>query len=289
MGVVSKEILEKLRQLSDLLIVIKDSGTTPQILKELAVEKCAEIYNALTEQSKGCNAIITESEERASNDELEGVAISTEDENEVCTQLIEEVTKEESQVEDDKPSFEVEEEDLNIAEEENDEEDFQLTSNTESQEEYQSEEDNDLIENFEPIFDEQPSEDEQPAEDDTEEEPIPDDVVVSEEELINEVEEWESKFDNNDDSDLFAPLSQSEVKRCNHTKIRSILSINDKFLYKRELFGNSDVDMTDIFDGVDEALTFDDAMELLSEYFGEDIETEELVKEFVERVKQCFN
>ena len=51
MSTVSKEILDKLRQLSDLLIVIKDSGNnTPQILKELAVEKCSEIYSALSSE-----------------------------------------------------------------------------------------------------------------------------------------------------------------------------------------------------------------------------------------------
>ena len=49
MNTVSKEIIDKLRQLSDLLVVIKDSGNnTPQILKELAVEKCSEIYKALS-------------------------------------------------------------------------------------------------------------------------------------------------------------------------------------------------------------------------------------------------
>ena len=66
------------------------------------------------------------------------------------------------------------------------------------------------------------------------------------------------------------------------------MSINDIFLYKRELFGNSDVDMTDMFDGIDEAESFDDAMEFISEYFGGDVETEEMVIEFIERVKQCF-
>ena len=46
--------------------------------------------------------------------------------------------------------------------------------------------------------------------------------------------------------------------------------------------------MTDMFDGIDEAESFDDAMEFISEYFGGDVETEEMVIEFIERVKQCF-
>jgi hypothetical protein len=43
-----------------------------------------------------------------------------------------------------------------------------------------------------------------------------------------------------------------------------------------------------MYDAIDEAETLEDAMEYINEYFGSDVETEELVIEFVERVKQCF-
>ena len=92
-----------------------------------------------------------------------------------------------------------------------------------------------------------------------------------------------------EDIDLFAPAKQTIYKSSSHKKIRSVLSINDIFLYKRELFGNSDVDMTDIFDGIDESSSFEEAYEIISEYFGDDINSEEMIQEFIERVKSCFS
>ncbi|MBR5533113.1 MAG: hypothetical protein IKU59_07420 [Bacteroidales bacterium] len=271
MSTVSKEILDKLRQLSDLLIVIKESGNnTPQILKELAVEKCSEIYSVL---SKGTN---------------------------IVEYKIEETSKEE----------EVEEENIAIEDEEKVDEEIKPCNDTET-----------FISNVEGNGEELPQEDIYTPETKTEEdrysfieesikgEPIKEEIIITpafeeeckpvcdtneieleeslyEDESFEEEAEDEKMIDINIEVDLFS--SKDEFKKCNHKKIRTLLSINDIFLYKRELFGNSDVDMTDMFDGIDEAESFDDAMELISEYFGDDINKEEMVIEFIERVKQCF-
>ena len=85
MSTVSKEILDKLRQLSDLLIVIKESGNnTPQILKELAVEKCSEIYSVL---SKGTNIVEYKIEETSKEEEVEEENIAIEDEEKVDEEI----------------------------------------------------------------------------------------------------------------------------------------------------------------------------------------------------------
>ena len=269
MSTVSKEILDKLRQLSDLLIVIKDSGNnTPQILKELAVEKCSEIYSALASDETVEYKIIDSPKEEVIEEPItENKATeivfcdNTMDEEPLC-EPNEEDTKEES--------FELPEISIDEITTQDDEEE-KIIINSEATIE---------IENNTPITDFNFEENEEEIETDSYEED-------STEEVYNDILiEDEDEDEQEEDFDLFA--SKESYKKCSHKKIRSVLSINDIFLYKRELFGNSDVDMTDMFDGIDETESFEDAMELISEYFGGDVETEELVIEFIERVKQCF-
>lgn len=282
MATVSKEVIDKLRQLSDLLIVIRDSANgTPQILKELAVEKCAEIYNALKgELSTEETDVISEA---IISSEIEETSIDSK-------KYIEE---EETQAEDpnlqdnvdDDKDYE-EQEDIISAEVEMEFETAPLTETSETDltnEEESESEDNEATEATEDDLPEpyliESDEEEGKDEEYTQEEAI-DDTISDEHEEELFVEE---------DIDLFAPAKQTIYKSSSHKKIRSVLSINDIFLYKRELFGNSDVDMTDIFDGIDESSSFEEAYEIISEYFGDDINSEEMIQEFIERVKSCFS
>ncbi|MBR3609162.1 MAG: hypothetical protein IKL50_04680 [Bacteroidales bacterium] len=295
MNTVSKEIIDKLRQLSDLLVVIKDSGNnTPQILKELAVEKCSEIYKTLSlsedvieykidapqteveiedvEKSQKSVDIDPQVEEiYPSSDNI----TDSEEENE----LTEENSEECEEIEVDNSGYDYTPQDVKTEVQEfeieeniplTEEEDYFDTQDTEEEETLEEEEDtyvySDLENDNEPPFDVE--------------------YIEEKEEVEESVEEDEGSITTNKDIDLFA--SKESFKKCNHKKIRSVLSINDIFLYKRELFGNSDVDMTDMFDGIDEAESFDDAMEYINEYFASDVETEEMVIEFIDRVKQCF-
>lgn len=275
MSAVSKEILDKLRQLSDLLVVIKDSGNnTPQILKELAVEKCSEIYNVL---SSGQEVVENKIVETPKNKKVEEPVIENNTHKE---EIVEEVV-----VEDFQPTEEVE-----LNEIENKEE---ITPQTTIEESVDTEEETSSVETIEEEIaveetesyeedEEQYNEEEYPEEQYTEGEYQYSDEQYTEEEYTEE----EDDIVLEEEVDLFA--SKENFKKCSHKKIRSLLVFGDIFLYKRELFGNSDVDMTDMFDGIDEAESFDDAMELINEYFGDDVNSEELVMEFVEKVKQCF-
>lgn len=269
MSAVSKEILDKLRQLSDLLIVIKDSGNnTPQILKELAVEKCSEIYSALaSEESMVGYKIVDTPKEDCIEDSAD---------EKTSTEIVFNGTDEN------------EEQSNEPIEEENDEVDFELPSITIEEVTTQMEENEEEFVNSDTI-----STDEDTTFDDCNFQDDDNDIEsnsdkneeIEEKEIIIEEEEEEQE-EEEEEIDLFA--TKENFKKCSHKKIRSVLSINDIFLYKRELFGNSDVDMTDMFDGIDEAESFEEAMDIISEYFGSDADSEEMVIEFVERVKQCF-
>lgn len=279
MNTISKDIIEKVRQLSDLLIVIKESGNnTPQILKELAVEKCSEIYNLITSTDDVIDTVnnitLEGCVETTCETDIDGNVENIDDnEEEIVSSDIEleEVEEKEEQIMEEETPFNIETEPAfeNENSEIEDEEEYNNESDTEELD-LETEVENTLLENeevknitFTEDFDDNK------------------DISFEEEDEIIIIGDEEK-----DDDDMFMP--KEEYKKCNHKKIRSLLSINDIFLYKRELFGNSDVDMTDMFDGIDEANSFDDAMEIISEYFGNDINTEELVKEFIDRVKQCF-
>ena len=272
MSTVSKEILDKLRQLSDLLVVIKDSGNnTPQILKELAVEKCSEIYSALSSEENitEYKIVDTPKEENIEEPSVENSPEIVFDAEPVIQEPMFEATEEcKTVVEEKKVEESVEPSTITIEEEEI----FNFENTPAEEDTY--------ADNFEP----QENEEEiiieaEPYDDTNNYDEEYNDVNDEYDNIIVEEEEEE-------EVDLFA--TKDSYKKCNHKKIRSVLAIGDIFLYKRELFGNSDVDMTDMYDAIDEAETLEDAMEYINEYFGSDVETEELVIEFVERVKQCF-
>ena len=289
MSAVSKEILDKLRQLSDLLVVIKDSGNnTPQILKELAVEKCSEIYNAL---SSGQEVVENKIVETPKNEKVEEPVIENNTHKE---EIVKEVV-----IEDFQPTEEVELNEIENKEEITPQTTIEESVDTEEEtssvetieaeiavEEVESYEENEEQYNEEE-YREEYSEEVYPEEQYSEEEyQYSDEQYTEEEEYTEEKEEEEKDIVLEEEVDLFA--TKENFKKCTHKKIRSLLVFGDIFLYKRELFGNSDVDMTDMFDGIDEAESFDEAMELINEYFGDDVNSEELVMEFVEKVKQCF-
>lgn len=295
MNTVSKEIIDKLRQLSDLLVVIKDSGNnTPQILKELAVEKCSEIYKAL---SLGVDIVeykidATQTEEEIEDVEESQKSVDIEPQAEEIFPILDDVTDSEEEDE----LTEENSEDCEESEVDNSEYDYTPQEVKTEVQEFEIEENIPLTEE-EDYFDTQDTEEEETIEEEEDtyvysdlendnEPPFDVEYIEEKEEVEDSVEDDEDSITTDKDIDLFA--TKESFKKCNHKKIRSVLSINDIFLYKRELFGNSDVDMTDMFDGIDEAESFDDAMEFISEYFGGDVETEEMVIEFIERVKQCF-
>ena len=294
MNTVSKEIIDKLRQLSDLLVVIKDSGNnTPQILKELAVEKCSEIYKALCPDEDVVEYKIdtTQNEEEVDDVEESQKSEEVEDfEDEIYTTSNDVIDSDDEN----EPTEEVKEECEDI-EVDNREYDYTPQEVKTDVQEFEIDEDTSLTEEDNYIETQDTEVEETIEEEDTyvysnlendNEPPFDVEYIEEKEEVEESVEDDEDSITTDKDIDLFA--TKESFKKCNHKKIRSVLSINDIFLYKRELFGNSDVDMTDMFDGIDEAESFDDAMEFISEYFGGDVETEEMVIEFIERVKQCF-
>ncbi len=276
MNSISKDILDKLRQLSDLLIVIKDSGNnTPQILKELAVEKCSEIYNIISsgeviDEEATSNESIVDSVDEIISENIADSIIDEIDNN--MPSVEKDIVEELNTIEDIEPQIEVSLDDVKdepIIEEE------VVNSDVESM----------VIEEEILNIDIEESVSESEKE-------YTDNIILTEEDSYNEIDIFEGNNEIEsvvvDDEGANNSYPTESFKKCTHKKIRSVLSINDIFLYKRELFGNSDVDMTDMFDGIDEAESLENAMEIINEYFGSDVDSEEMVIEFIERVKQCF-
>lgn len=85
-------------------------------------------------------------------------------------------------------------------------------------------------------------------------------------ESCDEEQEQERTFDSGDDMPEPAqrPITVDEKLQRNISKdLRNALSINDRFRFRRELFGNSDLDMNDALDMILTMRSYDEA----SDYF----------------------
>ena len=70
--------------------------------------------------------------------------------------------------------------------------------------------------------------------------------------------------------------------------IRKLMSLNDKFRFKRELFVNSDEVMNNTFDALNEIFSFEESVAFLQDQFGWDIETNEPAAEFYNILEKRF-
>lgn len=71
--------------------------------------------------------------------------------------------------------------------------------------------------------------------------------------------------------------------------IRKLMSLNDKFRFKRELFVNSDEVMNNTLEALNEILSFEESVAFLQDQFGWDIETNEPAAEFLNVIEKRFN
>ncbi len=151
----------------------------------------------------------------------------------------------------------------------------------------------------EPVFEEDDLENlpEEEAVDDFEPEPDEDD----EDDFFEEDDE-DDFFDDDDDeeeddffgeeeeetSDAPENLTLDEALQRRRTKeLRKALSLNDKFRFRRELFGNSDVRMTETLALIDAMDSYEEAEDYIFNDLGWDIENTE-VAEFMKIVQNRF-
>ncbi len=92
----------------------------------------------------------------------------------------------------------------------------------------------------------------------------------------------------NNDPDIKTPLNVEQMLACQSSKdLRKAFSLNDKFRFRRELFGNSDTDMTDTLNLVSAMSSQCEA----EEYFYHDLEWDaenEEVQEFMAIIANHF-
>lgn len=119
-------------------------------------------------------------------------------------------------------------------------------------------------------------------------EPPVEDTVVPELDIPHENDE-EIEFSDdveNEDDEKFLRVDE-KLQRDLSKDMRKAFSLNDRFRFRRELFGNSDLEMNDALDMIDSMKTFDEATEYFYGDLGWDQENEE-VTDFMEVVKKHF-
>lgn len=77
-------------------------------------------------------------------------------------------------------------------------------------------------------------------------------------------------------------------RRCKIKGIREVLSINDLYLFKRELFNNDLKEMNSLFDKLEKAVTLDECEKILNDYINFEPDDESPAAEFFERLKNRF-
>lgn len=71
--------------------------------------------------------------------------------------------------------------------------------------------------------------------------------------------------------------------------IRKLMSLNDKFRFKRELFVNSDEVMNSTLEALNEISSFEESVAFLQDQFGWDIENNETAAEFFNILEKRFS
>ena len=144
------------------------------------------------------------------------------------------------------------------------------------------------------IFDDshlEPIEEPQPIDVPTpEDKPIFDDTPLDEEDapLDEEYEDDEEEDDDEvlDDDDEALTLDEA-LQRSMSRDLRKAFSLNDRFLYRRELFGNSDVEMNDTLNLVETMQSYSEAEEFFYGDLEWDSESPE-VKDFMAVIRNHF-
>ena len=144
------------------------------------------------------------------------------------------------------------------------------------------------------IFDDshlEPIEEPQPIDVPTpEDKPIFDDTPLDEEDapLDEEYEDDEEEDDDEvlDDDDEALTLDEA-LQRSMSRDLRKAFSLNDRFRYRRELFGNSDVEMNDTLNLVETMHSYSEAEEFFYGDLEWDSESPE-VKDFMAVIRNHF-
>ncbi len=268
-------IIRQLGELRELLLVIDQSGTTiPSILLKLAKEKAESIATA-TQQLRTPEFWV----ELERHDAFESDTLM---ETEIPTPYIEEETVIEentvTEIIDSKEDTPAEE----IPADSPLQEEAPLEDETKENE-------GEAIEEADLYPWEQLNTEEQQAvqEEDIEDEEECDDL---ENDLYDDTEEeYDDTQEEHDDNDTPpSPVTLEEaLQRKQAKELRKALSLNDRFRFRRELFGNSDIRMNETLALIDAMSSFEEAEEYIFDDLGWDIENPD-VAEFMKIVQNHF-
>lgn len=112
------------------------------------------------------------------------------------------------------------------------------------------------------------------------------DAPANSEDATEEHEDMPSLF--SEDEDLDYQDDDEEAPSAGEKSLRALFSLNDKFRFRRELFGNSDAAFTDTINLLSAMHSLDEATEYLTADLGWDPEADD-VKAYLAIVSRYFN
>lgn len=312
--------MDKCEQLAELIRIIKDGGeNAPRLLYDLAAEKCNEISQLLTGRNtgyfdeKGNDAgqveVNTDGNDAKADTPGEMTAAGTV--IEITTPAAEEtddsVSAETTETTPDIPDFceensiigyadaadEVKEEGSEVKVTADEVKTNDLEAKDTTDDEKNGEQDNGVSGTLEEV--EVPTGEEESTEDEEEKSDFSDSGRNNDAESSDSDRNTGTESDNEEEETLSPNVEASTPshgisfeRRCKIKGIREVLSINDLYLFKRELFNNDVKEMNSLFDKLEKADTLDECESILNGYINFEPGEESPAAEFFERLKNRF-
>lgn len=124
--------------------------------------------------------------------------------------------------------------------------------------------------------------------DETDEQQVAESVEFEETEDADVAEPGNAGMEESEDANVNIPdIDHNEDKPQERSDLRHCFTINDRFRFKRELFGNSDSEMTDTINIVSAMNSFNEAEDYLYDDLGWDPSVDE-VKDFMAIIERYF-
>ena len=312
--------MDKCEQLAELIRIIKDGGeNAPRLLYDLAAEKCNEISQLLTGRNTGyfgekgndAGQVEVNTDDNEAEADTPGEMTAAGTVIEITTPAAEgtddSVSAETTETTPDNPDFceensiigyadavdEVKEEGSEVKVTADEVKTNDLEAKDTTDDEKNGEQDNGVSGTLEEV--EVPTGEEESTEDEEEKSDFSDSGRNNDAESSDSDRNTGTESDNEEEETLSPNVEASTPshgisfeRRCKIKGIREVLSINDLYLFKRELFNNDVKEMNSLFDKLEKADTLDECESILNGYINFEPGEESPAAEFFERLKNRF-
>ena len=298
--------MDKCEQLAELIRIIKDGGeNAPRLLYDLAAEKCNEISQLLTGRNTGyfdekgndAGQVEVNTDDNGAEAHTAGETTAADTVCKIPPPAAEGTDDSESaettETTPDNPDFCEENSIIGYADAADEVKTNDLEAKDTTDEEKNGEQDNGVSGTLEEV--EVPTGEEESTEDEEEKSDFSDSGRNNDAESSDSDRNTGTESDNEEEETLSPNVEASTPshgisfeRRCKIKGIREVLSINDLYLFKRELFNNDVKEMNSLFDKLEKADTLDECESILNGYINFEPGDESPAAEFFERLKNRF-